>query len=105
MAFHPSGFHIVVGFADKLKMMNLFNNTIKPYKDISIRACPEVRFSHGGHLFAAATGTTIKVFNFYTGENPPHMEYKGHSGKVRSIAWSDDDTSFVSAGMDGAVYE
>lgn len=105
VAFHPSGFHIVVGFADKLRMMNIFNNSIKSYKDINIRACTEVRFSHGGHLFAAATGSYIKVFSFYTGESPPHMEFKGHSNRVKSIAWTDDDTGFVTAGMDGAVYE
>lgn len=105
VAFHPSGFHIVVGFADKLRMLNVFNKTIERYKDITIRACSEVRFSNGGHLFAAAIGNYIKVFNFYTGENPPNMEYKSHSGKVRSIYWSDDDSSFVSAGQDGIIYE
>jgi hypothetical protein len=24
VAFHPSGFHIVVGFSEKIRMMNLF---------------------------------------------------------------------------------
>ena len=85
VAFHPSGFHIVVGFADKLRMMNVFNKNIERYKDIPIRACSEVRFSNGGHLFAAVIGNYIKVFNFYTGESPPNMDYKSHSGKVKSI--------------------
>lgn len=105
VAFHPSGFHIVVGFADKLRMMNVFCKTIERYKDIPIRACTEVRFSNGGHLFAAVISNYIKVFNFYTGESPPSMEYKSHSGKVKSIYWSDDDSSFVSAGLDGIIYE
>jgi len=48
VAFHPSGFHIIVGFADKLKMMNVFANQIKHYKDITIKACREVQFSNGG---------------------------------------------------------
>lgn len=59
VAFHPSGFHIVVGFADKLRMMNIFANCIKSYKDIHIKACREVVFSHGGHLFAATNGHLI----------------------------------------------
>ena len=105
VAFHPSGFHIVVGFLDKLRMMNVFNKTIEKYKDIPLRACSEVRFSNGGHLFAAVVSNYIKVFNFYTGENPPNMEYKNHSGKVRSIYWSEDDSSFVSAGNDGTIFE
>ena len=105
VAFHPSGFHIVVGFGDKLRMMNVFDKSIQKYKDIPIRGCSEVRFSNGGHLFAAVQGNAIKVFNFYTGENPPNMEYKSHSGKVKAIYWSEDDFSFVSVGMDGIIYE
>jgi WD40 repeat protein len=30
---------------------------------------------------------------------------RGHNAKVRSLAWSVDDSSLVSAGADGAVYE
>jgi|Transcript_35309 WD40 repeat protein len=86
VAFHPSGFHIVAGFADKLRMMNVTHNAIKSYKDISIRSCREVRFSYGGHLFAAASGSMIKVFNFYTAEGPPNFEFKSHSARVVSIA-------------------
>jgi len=105
VAFHPSGFHIVVGFADKLRMMNVFQNTIKTYKEIHIKACREIRFSHGGHLFAATNGHMIQVFNFYTGENPPSMQFKGHTGKVSSIYWNEDDSCLYSAGWDGAVFQ
>ena len=105
VAFHPSGLHIVVGFADKLRIMNVFKSTIKAFKDISIRACAEVKFSNGGQMFAATNGSYIKVFNFYTGESPSHLEFKGHSGRVKALTWNEDDTNFVSAGMDGAVYE
>jgi hypothetical protein len=73
IAFHPSGFHIIVGFADKLRLMNVFQGIIKPYKELPIKACREIRFSHGGHMFAATNGHIIQVFNFYTGENPPNM--------------------------------
>lgn len=105
VAFHPSGFHIVVGFADKLRMMNVFTNGIKPYKDIHIKACREIKFCNGGHMFAATNGHLIQVFNFYTGENPPNMQFKGHTGKVSSLDWHEDDTSLISTGWDGAVFE
>ena len=52
VAFHPSGFHIVVGFAEKIRMMNLFQDSLKEYKTIPIKSCREIAFSHGGHLFA-----------------------------------------------------
>lgn len=105
VAFHPSGFHIVVGFADKLRMLNVFSKSIKAYKELPIKACREVRFSHGGHMFAAANGNVIHVYNFYTADNPPHMIYKGHPNRVKAISWADDDTGFVSASLDGAIYE
>lgn len=105
IAFHPSGLHVIVGFADKLRIMNVYAHSVRAFKDIPIKACREVRFSNGGHMFAASNGHLIQVFNFFTAENPPHMQFKGHSNKVRTIAWTEDDLGFVSAGWDGAIYE
>jgi WD40 repeat protein len=105
IAFHPSGLHIIVGFADKLRIMNVFANSVKSFKEIPIKACREVRFCNGGHMFAASNGHLIQVFNFYTADNPQSMQFKGHTNKVRAIAWSEDDLGFVSAGWDGTIYE
>ncbi len=33
------------------------------------------------------------------------MLRRGHNGKVRSLAWSIDDTHLVSCGTEGAVYQ
>jgi len=52
VAFHPSGFHLVVGFSDRIRMMNLFEKSLTSYKDLPIKACSEIVFSNGGHLFA-----------------------------------------------------
>ena len=96
---------MVVGFADRLRIMNVFSKSIVAYKEIPIKACREVRFSHGGHMFAAANGHIIQVFKFYTFENPSNFQFKGHTSKIKSIVWNDDDLGFVSAGWDGAVFE
>merc|ERR1719313_1960678 len=103
VAFHPSGFHLIVGFSDKLKLMNLLMEDMRPFKDIPIKACREVRFSHGGHMFAAVNSNTIQVFKTYSCETVCNL--RGHNNKVRSLSWTADDTTLVSAGMDGAVYE
>jgi WD40 repeat protein len=103
VAFHPSGFHVIVGFADKLRLMNVFRDVLKPFKDLQIKACKEVRFSHGGHMFAVANGSNIQIFHFYTLDSPPHMGFNSKHGKVRALVWSEDDTVLVSAGWDGAV--
>jgi len=104
VAFHPSGFHIVVATGDKILLMNVLSKSLHPFKNFQMKGCHEVKFSHGGHLFAAAYNNTIFVYNFYTGESPPHFVCKGHVQRVRAIDWFDDDMGFVSAGMGGDVF-
>jgi WD40 repeat protein len=100
VAFHPSGFHIVVGFVDRVRMMNVFSRNIKSYKEIPIKGCREIKFSHGGAFFACANQYAINVYRFYTAECPPEYVFKEHQAKVKCIEWTDDDSGFVSAGMD-----
>lgn len=103
VAFHPSGFHLIIGFSDKLRLMNLLMEDMKIYKDIPIKACRECRFSNGGQYFAAVSGNTVQVYKTYTCE--PLEPLRGHNNRVRSIAWTADDSMLVSTGADGAVFE
>ena len=103
VAFHPSGLHVLVGFSDKLRLMNLLIDDIRTVKEFPVKACRECQFSNGGQYFAAIHTSIIQIFNTYTCENVGNL--KGHNGKIRSIFWTSDDTKIVSAGMDGAVYE
>jgi hypothetical protein len=57
VAFHPSGFHLVVAVQDKILLMNVLSKSLHPFKNIQVKACREIKFSNGGHLFAAAIGT------------------------------------------------
>ena len=103
IAFHPSGLHVLVGFSDKLRLMNLLIDDIRMVKEFPIKHCIECCFSNGGQYFAACNASLIQIFNSYTCE--PVGNLRGHSGKVRSIYWTADDDKIVSAGADGAVYE
>ncbi|KAM4721643.1 cilia- and flagella-associated protein 57 [Rhinophrynus dorsalis] len=103
VSLHPFGLYALVGFSDKLRLMNLLIDDIRPFKEFTIRGCRECMFSHGGHLFAAVNGNVIHIYSTTTFENVTNL--KGHNGKVRSIAWSADDSKLVSCGLDGAVYE
>lgn len=104
VAFHPSGFHIVVATGDKILLMNVLSKSLHQFKNIPVKGCREIQFSHGGHLFAASYVNTTYVYNFYTGECPSHFVCKGHSQRVRSIDWNEDDMGFVSSGMGGDVF-
>ncbi|KAF6107969.1 cilia and flagella associated protein 57 [Phyllostomus discolor] len=103
VSLHPSGHFIVVGFADKLCLMNLLIDDIRPFKEYSVRGCRECAFSNGGHLFAAVNGNVIHVFTTTSLENISNL--KGHTGKIRSVVWNADDSRLISCGTDGAVYE
>lgn len=103
VAIHPSGLYILVGFSDKLRLMNLLIDDIRPFREFTIRGCKECRFSNGGQYFAAIHGNSIQIYSTWSFENVCHL--KGHIGKVRTICWSSDDLKLISAGMDGAIYE
>ncbi|XP_044157486.1 cilia- and flagella-associated protein 57 [Bufo gargarizans] len=103
ISLHPSGLCVLVGFSDKLRLMNLLIDDIRSFKEFNVRGCKECVFSHGGHLFAAVNGNVIHIYSTATFENVVNL--KGHNGKVRSVAWSTDDSKLVSCGLDGAVYE
>lgn len=103
VAFHPSGLHVLVGFVDKLKLMNLLMDDIRLFKNFNVKTCRECRFANGGHCFAAVNGPMIQVFNTYTCELLSTL--RGHNGKVLSLCWTPSDHALVSAGVDGAVYQ
>ena len=104
IAMHPSGLHILVGFSDKLRFMNLYGDDIREFKSFPIRQCTECRFSTGGQYFAAVHGNIISIYSAYTCETVGHL--RGHNGKVRSLFWMPpDDIRLISVGMDGAVFD
>jgi len=103
VALHPSGYHILVGFSDKLRLMNVLNDTLTPFKEFQIKNCRECKFSDGGQYFAAVHQATILVFKTFTFELVATL--RGHNGKVSSLWWADNDTRLLSAGLGGAVYQ
>ncbi|CAH8541499.1 unnamed protein product [Heterobilharzia americana] len=103
VTLHPSGLYVLVGFSDKLRLMNILIDDIRTFHEFTIRGCRECAFSNGGHLLAAVNGNVIQIYSVTTFDNVTNL--KGHNGKIRSIVWSDDDNKLISCGMDGAVYE
>ena len=65
-----------------------------------MKACHEIRFSNGGHMFACSLGSG----QINSGENPQNMQCKGHVNRVRSIDWLENDTGFISCANDGNGY-
>ena len=103
LSFHPSGLHLLVGFSDKLRLMNVVMDDVRPFKEFAVKSCRNCSFSNGGQMFAAVNGNSVNLFATYTCENIGNL--RGHNGKVRSLSWSADDTTLTTSGMDGACYE
>lgn len=103
VALHPSGFHLVVGFSDSVRFMNILDNCLVPYKNLQIRECREIVFSHGGHLVACQNDKAVWVYKFYTAECPLQFQFEDHSQPVKRIAWLEDDTGFVTCGADAKL--
>ncbi len=97
IALHPSGWHVVIGFADRLKVCNVLMDELRLVKELAIKDCREVRFSNGGHLFAAAQAGTVLLFHTYTCELAA-APFKLHSARIRSLYFSLDDALLISAG-------
>ena len=104
LALHPSGFQMVIGFGEKIEMMNILDKTLVPYKSIPIKNCREIAFSHGGQYFACQNASNITVFKFYTGESPSEFFFRGHNNFIKSISWLEDDTWFVTCGWDASIF-
>lgn len=103
VSLHPSGLHLLVGFSDRLKLMNLLLDDLRIFQSFPIRACKLTSFSHGGHLFAAVFNNVVVIYNFSKFEVVANLQ--GHSSKVRCIQWSKNDEYLVTSGADGAIYQ
>ncbi|TMW63363.1 hypothetical protein Poli38472_002304 [Pythium oligandrum] len=102
IALHPTGYQIVVAFKERVRLFQVFQDSMRQTREIPIKSCRAVRFSYGGHMFACAAGLTVSVFKSYTCE-PVHT-FAGHIGAVRTVAWTRNDYYLYSAGQDGTVY-
>eukprot|EP01002_Notosolenus_urceolatus_P000978 NODE_124_length_2690_cov_42.754638_g100_i0.p1 GENE.NODE_124_length_2690_cov_42.754638_g100_i0~~NODE_124_length_2690_cov_42.754638_g100_i0.p1 ORF type:complete len:876 (+),score=301.78 NODE_124_length_2690_cov_42.754638_g100_i0:62-2629(+) len=100
---HPNGLHLLVGFSDRLRFMNILGDDIREFKSFSVRACAECAFSSGGQYFAAVHSNVVDVYNSNTCERITQL--RGHNGKVKALHWSHDDSRLISVGVDGAVFE
>jgi WD40 repeat protein len=83
--------------------MQVLMEDIRDVRDFPIKSCSEVRFSRGGHLFAAVNGSVVQIYSTYTGEYVQTL--RGHNGRVTCIQWAFNDATLLSCSSDGAIYE
>jgi WD40 repeat protein len=102
LSIHYSGFQVLISFKDRVRLFNILQNKLKQFREVPIKNCKEVRFSNGGHLWAAASTLTVLV---YDSKNFQQLyTFQGHMMSVKKLLWGPSDAMLFSAGMDGCVY-
>ena len=102
LALHPTGLRLVVGFRNYMRMYNVLANDLHFATELPLKNCTEVKFSHGGHAFAAVIAHRVLIFNAYDFQCT--VQLSGHSGIIHSIAWSQNDLYLTVGDMNGLYY-
>ena len=111
VAFHPSGYHLVLAFTDKIQLINLYlrsKDHQSNFKEYAVKSCKFLKFNHGGNLLAVASGDSspeIIIYRFYEMSTNPIHRFKGHTGIIRCFEWAPDDLSLYSCAATGMIYK
>lgn len=61
VAIHPSGLYILVGFSDKLRLMNLLIDDIRAFYEFTVRGCREA-FHNTSPMFELGGYSVLILF-------------------------------------------
>ncbi|GBG61636.1 hypothetical protein CBR_g22434 [Chara braunii] len=104
VSLHPSGFYLVAGMVDKVRLFYVLGDDLRCIREIFIPASKLVSFSKGGQLFAVCKQNLISVFQTYNTLSTAAGILRGHTSNIKGIHWGPSDATLVSCGQDGAVY-
>jgi WD40 repeat protein len=102
VAFHSSGFQVLVSFKDRIKLYNVLSDKLKQSKEAILKNCKCLKFSNGSQYWAAASAINIVVYE--TKSFQQLMTFQGHMMTVVKLTWAPGDQVLFSAGLDGNVY-
>jgi len=102
LALHPTGLRMVVGFKSYLRMYNVLTDDLHFCYEFALKGCNEVKFSNGGHAFAAVIAHRILIVNTYDFQCTAQLG--GHMVLIRSISWSANDLYITSSDLNGVMY-
>ncbi|XP_037951931.1 cilia- and flagella-associated protein 57-like [Teleopsis dalmanni] len=98
-----TGFMVAIGFADQLRLAQIYMEDLDIVKTFNFPRCTIVRFSNLGAYMAAGYDNCISVITALNFETVIHL--KGHSGIILTLAWTKMDDTIVSGGAEGAIYQ
>jgi WD40 repeat protein len=102
LAINPNGLQLCIGFKERVRVYNIFVDSIKHFQDLGLKNCKQLEYSNGGQYIAAVVGINVLIYRTY------HLSciatFTGHIQPSAQLVWSDDDTRIFSAGLDGGIY-
>jgi WD40 repeat protein len=87
---------------EKVKVISILLDSLHVTREISVRQCNLIKFSKGGHFFAISSGSSIFIYNTFTGVAVSTL--RGHNSRIRSLMWLHYDSRLLSVGQEGAAY-
>jgi cilia- and flagella-associated protein 57 len=102
VSMHPTGLYLVLAFVDKLVFYSVLLGKLNETKEIPIRQCNIVKYADGGHMVAAASGSSILIYDGNTGSQIAVL--RGHQSRIRSLKFLNNDSTLVSVGAEGSVF-
>ena len=94
--FSPDGSHLAVSTKKVSQIWNV--NKGKMIRTIDTRSCVSTDFSPNGRLIAVADGQTATLYDIDSGKRI--LNFIGHSGAIRSVAFSSHGSYLVTASED-----
>ncbi|UJR36357.1 hypothetical protein I4U23_029083 [Adineta vaga] len=93
ISIHPNALQIVVAFASRVCLMNILVDGFSTVKEFAIRAAHDIKFSHGGQLFAVVDSDIIQIIS------PLYLKVLhrlNHGQTIKTISWKKNDLGLYS---------
>ena len=92
---HPTGFQLVLGYLTSFRIYFLGENSLVQAQKRSTKSSMNAKYNPGGNYLAVTDANTILIFD--TIQFLVLAALNGHSGLIRSLAWSPDGDLLLSS--------
>jgi hypothetical protein len=87
--FHCTGFQVLVGFKDRVRLYHVLLDRFKEYKEATLKNCRALKYSNGCHYWAGASGMTVVIYD--SSSFSQLMAFQGHMMAIRRLVWAPGD--------------
>ena len=101
LSLHPSSLQILICSHSHVELNYIYDKELKQIWRRDKQQLLSCKFSNGGQYFALTCGPYVQVYDTYKFEQICTL--RGHSARIETIAWRQDDQEVATIGLDGVV--